>query len=79
MSSGENHNIIGANNVKCCESQYRWSKSHQVLRSLVKQNIGFLVMSSQEVSMIDGAKPEIEGVNHDIDGAKCQVIEYFVV
>ena len=27
-------------------------------------------MSSQEVSMIDGAKPEIEGVNHDIDGAK---------
>ena len=36
-------------------------------------------MSSQEVSMIDGAKPEIEGVNHDIDGAKCQVVEYFVV
>ena len=29
--------------------------------------------------MMDGAKPEIEGVNHDIDGAKCQVIEYFVV
>ena len=29
--------------------------------------------------MIDGAKPEIEGVNHDIDGAKCQVVEYFVV
>ena len=29
--------------------------------------------------MIDGAKPEIEGVNHDVDGAKCQVIEYFVV
>ena len=27
--------------------------------------------------MIDGAKPEIEGVNHDIDGAKCQVLEYF--
>ena len=36
-------------------------------------------MSSQEVSMIDGAKPEIEGVNHGIDGAKCQVVEYFVV
>ena len=36
-------------------------------------------MSSQEVSMIDGAKPEIEGVNHDIDGAKCQVLEYSVV
>ena len=36
-------------------------------------------MSSQEVSMIDGAKSEIEGVNHDIDGAKCQVVEYFVV
>ena len=29
--------------------------------------------------MIDGAKPEIEGVNHDIDGGKCQVFEYFVV
>ena len=27
---------------------------------------------------IDGAKHEIEGVNHDIDGAKCQVIKYFV-
>ena len=25
--------------------------------------------------MIDGAKPEIEGVNHDIDEAKCQVVE----
>ena len=36
-------------------------------------------MSSQEVSMIDGVKPEIEGVNHDIDGAKYQVVEYFVV
>ena len=29
--------------------------------------------------MIDGARPEIEGVNHDIDGAKCQVLGYFVV
>ena len=29
--------------------------------------------------MIDGAKPEIEGVNHNIDEAKCQVVEYFVV
>ena len=28
--------------------------------------------------MIDGAKPEIEGLNHDIDGVKCQVVEYFV-
>ena len=27
--------------------------------------------------MIDGVKPESEGVNHDIDGAKCQVVEYF--
>ena len=52
---------------------------NQVLCSLVKPNISFLVISSQEVSMIDGAKPEIEGVNHDIDGAKCQVLEYFVV
>ena len=29
--------------------------------------------------MIAGEKPEIEGVNHDIDGEKCQVVEYFVV
>ena len=29
--------------------------------------------------MIDGMKPEIEGVNHDIDESKCQVVEYFVV
>ena len=29
--------------------------------------------------MIDGAKPEIEGVNHDADGVKCQVVEYFQV
>ena len=29
--------------------------------------------------MIDGVKPEIEGVNQNIDGAKCQVVEYFVV
>ena len=27
--------------------------------------------------MIDGVKPEIEGVNHDIDGEKCQIVEYF--
>ena len=27
----------------------------------------------------NGAKPEIEGVNHYKDGAKCQVVEYFVV
>ena len=67
-----NKNIDRANHVKWSESKYRWSESHQVLYSLVKPNIGFLVMSSQEVSMIDGAKPEIEG-------AKCQVVEYFVV
>ena len=48
MSSGVNHNINGANHVKWCESQYRWSESHQLLCSLVKPNIGFLVMSSQE-------------------------------
>ena len=29
--------------------------------------------------MIDGAKSEIEGVNYDIDGSTCQVVEYFVV
>ena len=27
--------------------------------------------------MIDGAKPKNVGVNRDIDGAKCQVVEYF--
>ena len=70
-----NKNIDGANHVKWSESKYRWSESHQVLCSLVKPNIGFLVMSSQEVSMIAGAKPEIEGVNNDIDVAKCQVVE----
>ena len=74
-----NQNIDGVNHVKWSESQYRWSEFHQVLCSLVKPNIGFLVISSQEVSKIDGAKPEIEGVNHDIDGAQCQVFEYFVV
>ena len=77
-----NQNIDGANHVKWSESKYRWSESPQVLCSLVKPlkpNIGVLVISSQEVSMINGAKPEIEGVNHDIDGAKCEVVEYFVV
>ena len=73
-----NQNIDGANHVKWNDSKYRWSESHQVLCSQVKPNIGFLVMSSQEVSMIDGAKHEIEGVNHDIGGAKCQVVKYFV-
>ena len=52
MSSGVNHNIDGANLIKYF---------------LVKPNIGFLVISSQEVPMIDGSKPEIEGVKHDID------------
>ena len=85
MSSGVNHNINGANHVKCSESQYRWRESHQVLCSLVKPSIGFFshVKSRriywESLHMIDGAKPEIEGVNHDIDGAKCQVVEYFVV
>ena len=51
MSSGVNHNINGANHVKWSESQYRWSESHQVLCSLVKPNIGFLVMSSQKESI----------------------------
>ena len=84
MSSGVNHNIVnhnidGANHIKWSESKNGWRESHKVLCRLVKPNVGFLVMSSQEVSMIDGAKPEIEGVNHDIDGAKCHVLEYFVV
>ena len=64
MLSGVNHNIDGENPIK-----------YEVLCSLVKPNIGFLIMSSQEVYMIDGANPEIERVNHDIDGAKCQVFE----
>ena len=51
MSSEVNHNINRENHVKWSESQYRWSKSHQVLCSLVKPNIGFLVMSSQEGSI----------------------------
>ena len=51
MSSGVNHIINGANHVKWSESQYRWSESHNVLCSLVNQNIGFLVMSSQEGSI----------------------------
>ena len=43
-------------------------------------------MSSKEcqvkkdsLHIIDGAKSETKGVNHDIDGGKCQVVEYFVV
>ena len=85
MSSGLNHNINGANHVKWSESQYRRSESHQVLCSLVQPNIGFFshVKSRRiywdSIHMICGAKPEIEGLNHDIDGAKCQVVEYFVV
>ena len=51
MSSGVNQNIDGVNHIKWSESKYRWSESHQVLCSLVKQNIGFLVMSSLEKSL----------------------------
>ena len=29
--------------------------------------------------MIDGTKPEIDGVNYNIDVGICQVVEYFVV
>ena len=60
MWSGVNQNIDGAN--------------------LVKPNIGFfsLVKSRRiywdSLHMIDGAKPEIEGVNQNIDGAKYQVV-----
>ena len=64
-----NQNIDGANHVKWSESQYIWSKSCQVEWKIYRDS----------VHMIDGAKPEIEGVNKNIDGAKCQVIEYFVV
>ena len=85
MSSGVNHNINGANLVKWNESQYRWSKFHQVLCTLVKPNIGFFShVKSRRINwdsfhMINGAKPEMEGVNHDIYGAKCQVVEYIIV
>ena len=85
MSNGMNLNINGANHVKWSESQYRWSESHQVLCSLVKPNMGFFghVQSRRiywdRLHMIDGMKPEIEGVNYYIDGAKSQVVEYFVV
>ena len=85
MSSGLSHNINGANHVKWSESQYRWRESHQVLSSLVKPNIGFFshVKSSMiywdSLHIIDEAKPKTKGVNHDIDGAKCQVVKYFVV
>ena len=51
MSSEVNHNIDGASHVKWSELQYRWSESHQVLPSLVKPNIVFFVMSSQEGSI----------------------------
>ena len=34
---------------------------------------------NQEISMIDGAKYENEGVNKNINRAKCQVVNYFVV
>ena len=51
MSSGVNHNKNGVNHVKWSESQYRWSESDKVFCSLVKPNIGFLVMSSQEGSI----------------------------
>ena len=69
MSSGVNHNINGANQVKYC--------------SLVKPNIGFFSHVQlrkiywNSLQIIDGEKPEIEGLNHDIDGAKCQIVEYF--
>ena len=81
MSSGVN----GAIHVKWSESQYRWSKSHQVFYSLVKSNIVFLshVYSRRiyrvSLHMSHGAKPEIEGLRNNIDGVKCQVVEYFVV
>ena len=48
MPSGVNHIINGANHIKWSESKDRWSESHQVLCNLVKQNIGFLVKSSQD-------------------------------
>ena len=73
MSIGVNHNLNGENHVKWSESQYRRSESHQVICSLVKPNIGFFSHVKSR-RMIDGGKTDIEGVNHEIDGAKCQVV-----
>ena len=62
----------------------RIMSSNQALCSLAKPNIVFFshVLSTKiywdSLPMIDGAKHEIEGVNHDIDGAKCQEDKYIV-
>ena len=51
----------------------------------IPSNIGFFTHVKSRMTywdslhMIDGAKPEIDGVNHDIDEAKCEVVENFVV
>ena len=67
MSSGVNINIDGANPIK-----YFVVQSSQVQAFLVR-----FCSINHKLHMIDGAKPEIEGVNLEIDGAKCQVVEYF--
>ena len=79
MSGGVSHNINGANHVKWIESQYRWNlvQSSHIYRLFSHVQSRRIYWDS--LHMIDGAKPEIEGVNQDIDGAKCQEVEYFVV
>ena len=78
MSSGVKDNKNGANHVKWSESQYRWSESHQVLCSLVKPNIGFFSHIKSRRIYWD-CLHMIKGVNHDIDGVKCQVVQHSVV
>ena len=51
----------------------------------IPSNIGLLTHVKSRMTywdslhMIDGAKPEIDGVNQDIDEAKYQVVENIVV
>ena len=92
MSSGVNHNIDGANPIKCIV-KYRFCHCIVIVivivivialsLCIVKYRFFSHVKSRRiyldSLHMIDAAKSEIEGVNHDIDGTKCQVVEYFVV
>ena len=88
MSSGVNHNIDGANPIKCIV-KYRFCHCIVIVivialsLCIVKYTFFSHVKSRRiywdSLHISDGAKPEIEGVNHNIDGAKCQVVEYFVV
>ena len=66
---------------------FRFIKKHLKRKVLVLVRLNIVFFSHVQsrriywdsLPMIDGAKHEIEGVNHAIDGAKCQVVKYFVV